>query len=228
MFRLVLATIVTVVASLVPSVPFAIAAPSSPAGRTLYVVQVDGAPLASYSGGVDGIPRTAPDAHSKLEKRAEGFQAYKGYLGRQHSSVLSAAKIPTSRTVAQYTVAFNGFAASLTPLGAARLSRTTSVKRVWKNEIHKLDSVPTFLGLDGPNGAWKTQFGDPTTAGAGIIIGMIDTGFWPESPSFAALPAPRPDDAIIQRKWFSDGVDKCVTGVSHPIACKNKVIGARY
>jgi subtilisin family serine protease len=228
MSRWVLAFVLTVLASFLPPVPFANAASPAGEGRSLYLVQVDGAPLASYTGGVAGIPRTAPGAHGKLERRAESFQDYKGYLGERHSAVLRAAGIPASRTVARYTTAFNGFAASLTPTEAARLTRTAAVEHVWKNEIRKLDSVPTFLGLDGPSGAWNTRFGDPTTAGAGVIIGMIDTGIWPESPSFAALPEPRPDDAIIQQKWFSDGVDKCDEGTTDPIKCNNKIIGARY
>src|SRR6185436_2725465 len=124
-------------------------------------------------------------------------------------------------TVAEYSTAFNGFAAALTPAEVAALSRTRGVVKVWKNEIRNVDTIstPQFLGV---SSVWASQFGDPARAGAGVIIGVIDTGYWPESPSFAPLPEPRPDNEIIQQKWYADGVAKCDKGVT----CTNKVIGA--
>ncbi|WP_166427779.1 S8 family serine peptidase [Nonomuraea mesophila] len=53
---------------------------------------------------------------------------------------------------------------------------------------------------------------------------MIDGGFWPENPSFAALPEPRPDADAIAAKWSGE----CVTGEHEPVTCNNKVIGARW
>ena len=70
---------------------------------------------------------------------------------------------------------------------------------------------------------WKKQFGGDANAGEGVIVGVIDSGFWPESPSFAALPKPRPDQAVIDAKWNGT----CDAGVEQPVTCNNKVIGAR-
>jgi subtilisin family serine protease len=141
-----------------------------------------------------------------------------------------------ARTVRDYETAFNGFAAPLTPRQRERVARTPGVLRVWKNERRTVDTIssPGFLGLAGPGGTWAKEFGDPAHAGEGIIIADIDTGFWPESPSLAALPEPRPDQAVIDRKWKAggaSGVDKCDEGQGTPqqqITCNNKVIGARY
>lgn len=41
----------------------------------------------------------------------------------------------------------------------------------------------SFLGLTGPTGAWA-QVGGEAKAGKGITIGFIDSGIWPEHPSF--------------------------------------------
>ena len=40
------------------------------------------------------------------------------------------------------------------------------------------------------------------------IVGVIDSGFWPENPSFAALSEPRPDADTIGAKWAGE----CVAG----------------
>lgn len=198
--------------------------------RSLYIVQVDGAPAASYEGGVAGIPATRARGGGKLDRRTWNYQAYRQHLRTKRTDVLHAAGVDADRTVAEYSTAFNGFAARLTGGEVAALRRTAGVFRVWKNEIRKADTVstPDLLGLSGPDGAWTTRFGDPTRAGEGVIVGVIDTGYWPENPSFAALPEPRPDAALIDEKWNADGVDKCDEGVEQPVACNNKVIGARW
>jgi subtilisin family serine protease len=227
--RALLAVLVLVAATLVPS-SSAPAAPAATGPRSIYLVQIAGAPLGNYTGGVPGIPSTKPQEGAKLDKSAWNYQAYRAYLRDERAHVLKSAGVSAKRTVAEYTTVFNGFAASLTASEVSKLQGTTGVVRVWKNEIFKTDTftTPTFLGLAGDLGVWDQKFGDPTKAGEGVIVGDIDTGYWPESPSFAALPEPRADDEIIKQKWYADGVDKCDEGVTHPIVCNSKVIGARY
>ncbi len=55
---------------------------------------------------------------------------------------------------------------------------------VVKDEARKLttSTTPTFLGLTGAGGFYNTT----GTSGEGIVIGIIDSGIWPEHPSFAA------------------------------------------
>src|SRR6266540_732188 len=223
-WRAAAATAVAAAALLVP-VP-AVAAASAP--TQLYVVQVDGAPLASYDGGVAGIPSTRPREGMKIDKSSWNYAAYRQFLRAERARVLREAGV--KRTVAEYSTAFNGFAAALTRVEVDKLQRTRGVLKVWKNEIHNVDTTttPTFLGLTGDQGVWTTRFGDPAHAGDGVIVGVVDTGYWPESESFAPLPSPRPDDPVIQQKWYADGVDKCDEGLEHRVACNNKVIGARY
>ena len=98
-------------------------------------------------------------------------------------------------------------AVQLTAKQADALAKDSSVKQLWKNHLLSVATPPTpkFLGLAGPGGVWQQAVRRPTTnAGDGIIIGDIDTGFWPESPSFAPLPEPRSDQAIIDAKWHGD------------------------
>ncbi|MET7419224.1 S8 family peptidase [Dactylosporangium sp. NPDC005555] len=201
MGRILLA--VTLVASSVFAVPVAAHAKSD---TSLYIVQLDGDPAGRQE-----------SARAPIRDR--------------RAAVLRQAGI--GRTAAEYESAFNGFAAALTPEQKARVERTPGVRHVWANEKRTVDTIstPEFLGLAGPAGAWASRFGDPSHAGEGIIIGVIDTGFWPENPSLAPLPEPRPDQAVIDKKWAAGGADKCDEGTGtaqQKITCNNKVIGARF
>src|SRR2546426_4812389 len=106
---------------------------------------------------------------------------------------------------------------------AAQLARTPGVLSVSKNEIRQADTVstPKFLGLDAPGGLWS-KLGGPAKAGGGkdIVIGDIDSGIWPESPSFAPLANPT------KLKGFSGS---CAAAEQWTTAnCNNKIVSARY
>jgi subtilisin family serine protease len=205
------------------------AAPADP-GRTertaVYLVQTAGAPIASYTGGVSDIPATMPTSGGKVQPRTWNYRAYQRHLTTAHGAVLRGAGVDPKKKLTEYSTVFNGFAAELTAAEAARISHTSGVVKIFKNELQTTQTVttPRFLGLDGPAGAWQQQFGDVSHAGEGVIVGVIDQGIWPEHPSFAALPEPRPDQAVIDSKWSGT----CQTGEDHPVACNNKLIGARY
>ncbi len=146
-------------------------------------------------------------------------------LRGEHDATLNTARVGAGRKVYDYGLTFNGFAARLTAPEAARLKGTQGVLSVWKDEIVHADTVstPEFLGLTGRKGVWEEQFRGTARAGEGVIIGVIDSGIWPESQSFAPLNKPK-DQAIIDAKWNGT----CDVGVEEPIACNNKLIGARY
>jgi subtilisin family serine protease len=190
-----------------------------------YIVLTTGMPLAGYRGSVRGIPRTKPLAGHKINVRSKAADQYRSFLVGQHRTVLERAGVPARAKVHDYSVAFNGFAAELTRVQARRLAQSEGVLKVWPVEMRTADttSTPAFLGLDGAGGAWQTQFGGSENAGRGIIVADLDSGIWPESHSFDPL-ASTPDQAIIDEKWTGT----CDVGVEEPIACNNKLIGARY
>lgn len=204
------------------------AAPAAPASAQAgrYIVMTSGAPLASYGGGVAGYQRTRPAPGHKLNARSQAARRYQDHLVDGHRAALRAAGLSGGARLEDYSVAFNGFVARLTPAQAGELAKAPGVVRIWKDEQRTADTIstPRFLGLDGAAGVWAKQFGGSAHAGEGIIVADLDTGFWPENPSFAALPTPRPDQATIDAKWHGT----CDVGASDVIACNNKVIGARY
>jgi subtilisin family serine protease len=192
----------------------------------LYLVQVAGAPVASYDGDVAGLAATRPADGKRVDSTSSATRAYRSHLRATQRETLVKANIAESRRSREYAITFNGYAATLTSSEVDRLSRTKGVVRVWKNEIlaSETTTTPAFLGLSGSNGAWAKQFGDVSKAGQGVIVGVIDSGFWPENPSFAALTEPRPDAATITAKFHGT----CDVGSEEQVACNNKVLGARY
>ncbi|WP_166408834.1 S8 family serine peptidase [Labedella phragmitis] len=139
-----------------------------------------------------------------------------------------------------YTLATNGFAADLTDAQLEKLRSDTRVATVVENEILSVSDAGTstgYLGLEGDDGVWSS-LGGSDEAGAGIVVGIIDTGIAPENPSFAgeALRSTaggdpyRDGDAIIFEK--TDGSQfrgTCETGDQFTADdCSTKLIGARY
>ncbi|KAL3684437.1 hypothetical protein R1sor_002459 [Riccia sorocarpa] len=121
-----------------------------------------------------------------------------------------------------YTKVLNGFAAKLTSLEADKLSGMDGVLTILPNSILYTTTTNSwkFLGVESltaPNtGAlWKkAKYGND------VIIGMVDSGIWPESASFS-------DAGLgpIPSRWKGT----CVEGQQFTKAnCNRKIIGARY
>ena len=196
--------------------------------QELYIVQTVDAPIATYEGGVAGIAATRPPSGKKIDPAAGNVRSYRQHLAQTRDGVLKRAGVAADRKVYDYETVFAGFAAKLTTAEVLRLRQTPGVARVWKDRLVTSDTftTPTFVGLDGRGGAWKAQFGSPERAGEGIIVGVIDSGFWPENPSVGPLPTPRPDQAVVDAKWHGTVCDPGVEGP--PVTCNNKVLGARW
>ena len=146
-------------------------------------------------------------------------------LEREHTRTLQRAGVSADAKRASFTYAVNGFSAALTTAQAQLVARQPGVAKVVRDELKQLqtDTSPGFLGIDHRRGAWAAGY-----TGEGVVIGVIDTGIWPEHPSFAddgSYAAPPPG-------WMG-GEIACEFGdTAHnpddaPFDCNNKLIGAR-
>ncbi|TKW12466.1 hypothetical protein SEVIR_5G037700v4 [Setaria viridis] len=117
-----------------------------------------------------------------------------------------------------YHHAFEGFAAALTEEEAAALSGHERVVSVFKDRALQLHTTRSWDFLEVQSGLRSGRLG--RRASGDVIIGIIDTGVWPESPSF--------DDAGMREvpaRWR--GV--CMEGPDfNKSSCNKKLIGARY
>ena len=150
----------------------------------IYIVRLEESPITAYKGGIKGYAATKPAKGNKVDPNSAGVVNYKAYLEGRHDAVLAAAG--GGKKTHSYGYVFNGFAAELTEAQADKLRSMKGVLSVEKDVLVDVDtsSTPAFLGLDAPGGLWE-QLGGAGRGGEDIIIGIIDSGVWPESLSFS-------------------------------------------
>lgn len=189
-----------------------------------YIVRLREAPVVAYDGGIPGLRATKPGKGRKIDQESKEVVDYVGYLNGRHNGVLNGNGGGAKLHGYYYT--FNGFAARLTESQALRLQASPDVVAVWKDEELKLDTnqTPAFLGLTASGGLWS-QLGGIGRAGEDVIIGIVDSGFWPESRSFSD----RDNGGKLVYKNIPHWKGKCrpaeAFNASH---CNQKVIGARH
>ena len=201
-----------------------------------YIVTLADPAVATYQGGVNGYSATKPSPGKQLNARSKAVQSYGDHLAKQQEDVAAAAGVKISQS---YTLALNGFSATLSATQLAALSANKQVASLAPDEIKHVTATPStsFLGLDGDNGVWS-KIGGLDNAGKGIVLGVLDTGFAPENPSFAGKPLgttagaePYRDGAttVFAKSDGSTFTGICQTGVQFTSAdCNTKVIAARY
>lgn len=201
--------------------------------RRSYIVQLNDKPVATYTGGVAGLAATQPPAGQRLNIDASAVQNYINYLDTKQASVLTT--VSGANISHQYNVVFNGFAAMLTDAEVRALKKNAAVANISADAVMQLDTnyTPSFIGLDKPGGLWE-QLGGQGLAGEDIVIGIIDSGIWPENPSFAdkvdanGVPShsgSTPMYGAPPATWKG----ACDSGEGFTQTdCNNKLIGARY
>jgi hypothetical protein len=211
--------------------------------NNVYIVQMLEEPVIVYRGGIPGLGATEPGEGQKVDPQHPAVVNYAGYLDGRHSDALRRAG--GGRKLYDYRYGFNGFAAELSSAQAEALKSMPGVLSVHKDELVEADtsSTPTFLGLTDRGGLWD-MLGGVGRAGEDVIIGVVDSGIWPEHPSFSdRLDFDDNDDQ--DRHGKRDRHDdkhgklayhhipgwhgKCVPGEGFTASdCNQKLIGARY
>ncbi|MET8282714.1 S8 family serine peptidase [Micromonospora sp. NPDC005174] len=205
-------------------------------GSGVYVVELAEEPLTTYVGGTSGLARTRPTPGNRLDVTSAPSQAYRRHLDAQRSAVTSAAGVQVKTA---YTAAFNGFSATLTAKQATalradkRVRAVTAARALGTRSATPLAASPNATTAGTPtstavapsttdDAAKPTAPAKPVKpgpgTGAGMVVGVLDTGIWPESASFAkTMPAPK--------TWHGT----CQTGVAFVAGhCNGKIVGARY
>ncbi|CAI5933715.1 unnamed protein product [Closterium sp. NIES-64] len=241
----------------------------------VYIVRLKDPPVAAYSGGIGGYPTTAPATtaanalgnlaksaknaakqfwkrRAKLNVRAPSVKAFVKFLKNQQKKIAQDAGVAANKLIHSYTHVENGFAAVLSPKQVRGLQNHPDVAAVTQS-VRLAPSTthsPQFLRL--PQTLWKSAGGE-ASAGEDVVIGVVDTGIWPEHASFAntslspmrtlklpqtalPLPAPahpRPRNRNQAANPYGDP-PKTFMGECEPTPdfprtkCNGKLVGARY
>jgi hypothetical protein len=193
-----------------------------------YIVQLDEMPVTAYDGGIKGLGATKPKKGQKIDPNSPAVINYMAHLAARHDSLLQG--VGGARKLYSYGYVFNGFAAQLTDAQAQQLAVAKGVVAVSKDDLRSVDtsSTPNFLGLSGPAGFWNTT----GAKGEGVIIGMVDSGIWPESDSFTDRTGSNGNatkDGKLDYQQIPGWHGKCTPGDQFTgTDCNQKLIGARY
>lgn len=148
-----------------------------------------------------------PDSESVVAANHEMLASVIGSVDREQAVALH-----------HYSKSFRGFSAMLTPEQAQKLAESDSVISVFRSRMNQVHTTHSwdFLGIDS-----IPQYNQlPMDSNSNVIIGVIDTGVWPESESFN-------EEGLghVPKKFKGE----CVNGENFTSAnCNRKIVGARF
>ncbi len=197
----------------------------------IYIVQMADEPAVAYTGGIAGLRATKPGRNQKIDPNSPDVINYAAYLTARHTNALNG--VGGARKLYDYLYTFNGFAAQLTEAQAEKLASLPGVLAVSPDVMQTMDtsSTPIFLGLNAPGGLWE-KLGGTGAAGDGIIIGLIDSGIWPDSQSFSdrtGLNGNGTQSGKLAYQQIPGWHGKCTPGEGFNASmCNQKLIGAQW
>jgi subtilisin family serine protease len=191
--------------------------------RVSVLVKYDIDPTSSYDGRVPGLDATSPAVTGKpLRANRAAVEAYERFAGRVTDRISAAVEraVPSADVGRTFITAYGGVSARVPANAVSALLAVDGVVAVQRDSIERpqTDATPQFIGAAG---VWPS-LGGADRAGAGVTVGVLDTGIWPEHPSFrdTGLPAPGRSYGC----EFGNGSD--IAHLGPTFACNKKLVGA--
>ena len=155
-----------------------------------YLIRLAEDAVPTYHGGVEGLDATATTEGETLDASRPPVRDYTEFLEAEQDEFVTRMERTVERDVEvpfTYQYAVNGMSAVLTPAEAAKVAKDPAVAHIALDEEHELhtDAGPVWSNADA---LWNAveELGLPEDyQGEGVVIGTIDTGVHPGSPSFA-------------------------------------------
>ncbi|KAG5141796.1 hypothetical protein JHK82_017491 [Glycine max] len=171
--------------------------------------------FSASSSSSDDAPRTYI-IHVAQSQKPSLFTSHKTW----YSSILRSLppSSPPATPLYTYSSAAAGFSVRLSPSQASLLRRHPSVLALLPDQIRHPHTThtPRFLGLADSFGLWpNSDYADD------VIVGVLDTGIWPELKSFS-------DENLSPISSSSSWKGSCQSSPDFPSSlCNNKIIGAK-
>ncbi|MGH9185551.1 MAG: S8 family serine peptidase, partial [Acidimicrobiales bacterium] len=191
------------------------------------MIKLDYDSIATYGGGVDGLEATSPSATGRpLTGDSAAEQNYEGYVAAQEEAFVAELQsaVPSAKVQGNVRVVYGGVAAKIPADAVETVLGIGGVVAVQQNNLEQplTDSSTDFVNAP----PVYEELGTTANAGEGVILGNLDTGIWPEHPSFedlGNLSAP-PGPA----RECNYGDNPLTEGVDDPFVCQNKLIGGAH
>jgi hypothetical protein len=193
------------------------------------MIKLDYDSAATYAGGVKGVPATSPSVTGKpLSGKSTAEKAHNAYAASQEAAFKSAlaSKVPSARVGSSFRTVYGGVEAVVPANKVKDVLSIGNVVAVQSDSLNKplTDASPAFIGAT----TLYPQLGGTANAGKGVIFGVLDTGAWPEHPSYAdngnlAAP-PAKADGTPRACNFGDNP---LTPANDPFVCNHKLIGGQ-
>jgi subtilisin family serine protease len=202
--------------------------PTSSASTSLFV-KITEQSVAAYDGHLPGLAATSPAVTGRpLDVSSPEARAYLDHLNAKIDESLASlqALVPEAEALHRYDVVLGGYAVRVPVAKLDRLARVANVQTILPDELQQIDTYrsPEFIGA--PT-TWE-RLGGQASAGEGVVVGILDSGIWPEHPSFSdpdpqgkPYPAPPTD-------WAGTACEFGAAGGPEDASfdCTNKLIGA--
>ncbi|MEV7007559.1 S8 family serine peptidase [Streptosporangium sp. NPDC051022] len=200
----------------------------STSGATVSVmVKLDYDSYSAYQGELDGLPATSPAKTGRaLDIKSPDARKYEKHIEDVENTFLSALakNVPGAKAGQRLRTVYGGIALRIPADKAATVLKLPGVAAVQEDKPEQLqtDSSASFIGAP----AIYSKLGGSSSSGKGVIVGVLDSGAWPEHPQFAdpgTLPAvPPTKDGTPRVCNFGDNP---LTPAADPFVCNRKLIG---
>ncbi|WP_328794170.1 S8 family serine peptidase [Herbidospora solisilvae] len=193
------------------------------------VVKLDYDALAAYEGGVEGLAGTSPSVTGKaLDLRSTAAKNYLKHIEGVENTFLAELpkRVGGAKVGQRLRTVYGGVALTVPANKAAELLKIKGVAAVQEDKLVQplTDSSPAFIGAP----TVYSKLGGAPNSGKGVVVGILDSGAWPEHPQFAAtanVPAP-PAKADGTARTCDFG-DNPLTPAADVFTCNNKLISGQ-
>jgi hypothetical protein len=196
--------------------------------RLSIAVKLDYDSTATYSGGIAGYEATSPSVTGKALSGGSAEQRYESRIAGIEDRFLAELKkrVPDAKVGQKLRTVYGGIALTVPANKINSIVTIDNVVAVQADAARapQTDSSTAFIGAD----QVYPSLGGKPNAGKGVIFGSLDSGAWPEHPSFADngnLGAP-PAKADGTPRACDFG-DNPLTPAADPFVCQNKLIGGK-
>ena len=140
------------------------------------IVELSSPAAVYYDGGIKGLPATAATNGKRFDPSSKAYAAYQKHLDKEHANFRAALdrRAPQAQVVRSFHATANAVVVELNGLSPGQLKKISGAKKVHEVALYQ-PNMDQSVGLINAPPAW-TAVGGRENAGAGVRIGVIDSG----------------------------------------------------